>query len=129
MMLASIAEPMEQREPTCLHDWPSRERGRRSPCERFRAKLKYPPRHREMGSANCIYPFGLRNMKCPVGQISNKSEKSDKKKLKDLNKFERFDFPFGRRAKPSASSEALKEILHSSLFTLHSTESPEGLFR
>ena len=39
------------------------------------------------------YPFGLRNMKCPVGQISNKSEKSDKRKLKDLNKFERFDFP------------------------------------
>jgi hypothetical protein len=29
------------------------------------------------GSANCFYPFGLRNMKCPVGQISNKSEKSD----------------------------------------------------
>ena len=46
-----------------------------------------------MGSANCFYPFGLRNMKCPVGQISNKSEKSDKRKLKDLNKFERFDFP------------------------------------
>ena len=42
------------------------------------------------GPANCFYPFGLRNMKCPVGQISNKSEKSDKKKLKDLNKFERF---------------------------------------
>ena len=38
-MLASIAEPMEQREPTCLHDWPSRERGRRSQRERFRAKL------------------------------------------------------------------------------------------
>ena len=22
---------------------------------------KYPPRHREMGSANCFYPFGLRD--------------------------------------------------------------------
>ena len=63
-----------------------------------------------MGSANCFYPFGLRNMKCPVGQISNKSEKSDKQKLKDLNKFERFDFPFGRRAKPSPTTVGLKKI-------------------
>ena len=39
-MLASIAEPMEQREPSSLLEWPSRDRGRRSQRERFRPKVK-----------------------------------------------------------------------------------------
>ena len=35
-MLASMAEPMEQREPSSLLEWPSRDRGRRSQREQFR---------------------------------------------------------------------------------------------
>ena len=60
MMLASIAEPMEQREPTCLHDWPSRERGRRSQRERFRAKLNNIRRDIRKDGLGVLYPFGLR---------------------------------------------------------------------
>ena len=39
-------QAMEQREPSSLLEWPSRDRGRRSQRERFRPKVKYyPPRH------------------------------------------------------------------------------------